>query len=57
MFSVGVIAHLLFLNRSVFSGKKYNEVLAQNRACDFNFNKPEYSEIPGNVCTLLFSML
>lgn len=33
VFSAGVILHLLLLGYSVFPGKKYNEVLSQNRSC------------------------
>ena len=31
--SAGVIAHILFLGHSIFSGKKYNKVLTENRTC------------------------
>lgn len=37
MFSVGVIFHMLVVGKSPFSGKTYNEVLSQNRVCNFNF--------------------
>lgn len=45
MFSVGVIFHLLALRKSPFPGREYDEVLAQNRACKFNFEAHEYSQL------------
>jgi serine/threonine protein kinase len=35
MFSLGLIYHSFLLGRSAFKGTTYNEVLSQNRACDF----------------------
>lgn len=32
IYSLGLIFHVLLLGKSAFSGKTYNEVLAQNRA-------------------------
>lgn len=46
VFSAGVIFHLLLLGHSIFPGKKYNDVLAQNRSCDFNFQKEQYRSLP-----------
>lgn len=40
LFSVGVIFHILSLRKPPFPGKEYNEVLAQNRACNINFEEP-----------------
>lgn len=37
IFSLGVIFHILVTGKSPFPGKTYNEVLAQNRACNINF--------------------
>ena len=37
VFSAGLIFHCLLLGRSIFDGKKYAEILAENRACSFNF--------------------
>jgi serine/threonine protein kinase len=37
LFSVGVIFHLLTLRKSPFPGREYDDVLAQNRSCKFNF--------------------
>jgi hypothetical protein len=45
VFSVGLIMHYLLFKKSVFSGKKYAEILQQNRACDFDFSKSEYQSI------------
>ena len=42
VFSVGIILHYLLLNKSIFDGTKYSDILAQNRACEFDFSKQEY---------------
>ena len=57
VFSAGVIFHHLLLGHSVFPGTKYNDVLIQNRACDFNFATEEYEKLPINTCKLLKRML
>ena len=57
VFSAGVIFHHLLLGCSVFEGKKYNETLTQNRACDFNFTKEVYSGLPSRTFDLLTKML
>lgn len=57
VFSAGVIFHHLLFGASVFEGKKYNEILAQNRACDFNFAKEPYSKLPPRAYDLLTRML
>jgi calcium-dependent protein kinase len=41
LFSLGIIFHMLLLNKSPFPGKEYNEVLSQNRASSFNFDSYE----------------
>jgi len=38
VFSAGLIFHLLLFKESIFPGKKYQEVLSQNRACSFDFS-------------------
>lgn len=40
VFSVGLIMHYLIFQKSIFAGKKYAEILQQNRACEFDFTKP-----------------
>jgi serine/threonine protein kinase len=40
VFSAGLIFHILLMGKSVFPGRTYNDVLVQNRACDFNLNTP-----------------
>ena len=35
MFSLGLIFHSFLIGRSAFKGTTYNDVLRQNRACDF----------------------
>ncbi len=42
VFSAGLIFHYLLFGNSIFPGKKYNEILNQNRSCDFDFNQPKY---------------
>lgn len=42
VFSAGLIFHYLLFGHSIFPGKKYNEILNQNRACDFDFTQPKY---------------
>jgi calcium-dependent protein kinase len=40
VFSAGIIFHYLIFGCSIFEGKKYNEILNQNRSCDINLGKP-----------------
>jgi serine/threonine protein kinase len=35
IFSLGLIFHLLLFGQSVFKGKSYNEVLKENKNCNF----------------------
>jgi serine/threonine protein kinase len=46
LFSVGVIFHLLVLRKSPFPGREYDDVLAQNRSCKFNFEGQDYQNLP-----------
>jgi serine/threonine protein kinase len=46
VFSLGVIFHVLLMGNSPFPGKTYNEVLAQNRACNINFDTEECQKLP-----------
>ena len=57
VFSIGLIFHILLLGRPVFPGRTYNEVLTQNRACDFNLFHKDYSEISSHSHDLLIKML
>jgi serine/threonine protein kinase len=57
VFSAGVIFHHLLLGTSVFEGKKYNDILAQNRACDFDFTRPHYAALLPSAYDLLVRML
>jgi serine/threonine protein kinase len=50
IFSLGVISHILLTGKSPFPGKTYNEVLAQNRACNLNFDGDDCSKLP-NIST------
>jgi len=45
------------LNKSVFEGTRYSDILAQNRACDFNFDKEEYSQLDSDALDLLKRMI
>lgn len=42
---------------SVFQGKKYNEILQQNRQCNFDFEKEIYGKINNKAFDLLTKML
>lgn len=33
------------MGKSVFPGRTYNDVLVQNRACDFNLKSSEYTDL------------
>jgi serine/threonine protein kinase len=57
VFSAGVIFHHLLCNKSIFEGTRYNEILAQNRICDFDFMKEEYSKLNLDALDLLKKML
>ena len=46
MFSAGIILHILLTGKSPFPGKTYNEVLAQNRACNIDFDTDECQKLP-----------
>lgn len=46
MFSAGLIFHILLFGKSIFPGKTYNDVLAQNRACSFNLDLQQYTDLP-----------
>jgi serine/threonine protein kinase len=57
IFSAGVIFHHLLFGCSVFEGKKYNEILSQNRSCDFNMSKEMYIKLSPKILDLLSKML
>lgn len=57
VFSAGLIFHYLLFGHSIFPGKKYNEILSQNRACDFDFTQDKYHEISPIAMDLLRKML
>jgi hypothetical protein len=57
VFSAGIIFHYLLLNKSVFQGTRYSDILAQNRACDFNFDKEDYHNLNSEAFDLLKGML
>ena len=57
IFSVGLIFHILLFGKSIFPGKTYNDVLVQNRACDFHLDSAEYLGINRHAHHLLKCML
>lgn len=57
IFSIGIIFHIFLFRHSIFTKKTYNEVLNENRACNFNFANPMYQEIPAPALDLLQKML
>lgn len=57
VFSAGIIFHYLLLNKSVFPGTRYSDILTQNRACDFDFSKEEYQNLESHTLDLLKRML
>ena len=57
MFSLGIIFHMLLLGKSPFPGKTYNEVLAENRACNINFEQTEYKRLPSASTYIVNSAL
>lgn len=57
VFSAGLIFHILLLGKSIFPGKTYNDVLNQNRACDFFLDAAEYQGLNRAAHHLLKGML
>lgn len=57
VFSAGLIFHYLILGRSIFDGKKYQEILTENRACAFNFQKDIYRTCDPYAIDLLKKLL
>ena len=57
MFSAGLIFHIFLFSKSIFPGKNYNDVLAQNRACDYDLNSKQYEDLPYDTHELLKRML
>lgn len=45
------------MGKSPFSGKSYNEVLTQNRACDFKLEGPEFGKVNPKIHELLIGLL
>lgn len=45
------------MGKSPFSGKSYNEVLTQNRACEFKLDGPEYSKVNSQIHELIVGLL
>ena len=45
IFSLGLIFHVLLFGKSIFPGSTYNEILKDNRACDFKFDDERYKKI------------
>jgi len=45
MFSVGVIFHILLTGEAVFRGKKFNDVLKKNKACEIDLTGPLFEKV------------
>lgn len=45
------------MGKSLFKGKTYNEVLNENRACNFSLEGPEYSSVDKKTMDLMAKML
>lgn len=52
-----MIAHILATCRSPFPGKEYNEVLTENRQCNFNFGLEIYSSVDPLLLDLIIKMM
>jgi calcium/calmodulin-dependent protein kinase I len=46
IFSAGVIFYILFIGKSPFKGKSFQEILDQNKKCEIDFNLPRLSKNP-----------
>lgn len=57
VFSAGLIFHYLLMNKSIFTGKHYQEILNQNRMCEFDFSQKEYHKLTYEAKDLLMKML
>jgi serine/threonine protein kinase len=57
VFSAGLIFHILLFSKSVFKGKNYNEILSENRACNYKLEGPPYSTAEPDALDLLARML
>ena len=49
VFSVGIIMHLLLFGVSIFPGENYQDILTQNRACNFDFTNEIYKKYVANA--------
>lgn len=45
------------IGRSIFTGKTYNEILNQNRKCDFNWTDPIYNRLSPEAKDLMMRLL
>lgn len=57
VFSLGLIFHLLLFGKSLFPGKSYNEVLRQNRNCEYTISGGIYKSLHKETRDLLSKML
>lgn len=57
IFSLGLIFHMLLFGRSIFPGSTYNDILKENRACNFVFDDDKYKKIDPSTLDLLKKML
>jgi len=57
VFSAGLIFHYLLFGQSIFNGKKYQEILLENKACSFDFEKDMYKNLSFLSLDLLKKLL
>ena len=53
------IVFLRIFGKSIFPGKNYNDILAQNRACVFDFNDSLYEKMspPGDYLNYFYQLI
>ncbi|EGR32072.1 protein kinase domain protein [Ichthyophthirius multifiliis] len=57
VFSAGIIFYTLLFYKSLFIGKKFNEVLKLNKECNINFLDKSFQDLPFDTLDLLQKML
>ena len=57
LYSVGVIFHVLLLNKSPFEDKSYNKILKKNKEANINFYSNDYLKLSVDAFDLLQKLL
>ena len=57
LFSVGVIFHLLLLNKPLFKGNSFAEILEQNKICNVDLEGEIYNLLSDSALNLLKRLL